>query len=78
MLFLSRFVFMFAVSQSPLAIASHADVFRGSSRVPSGAGTRDEPRLNPHGPDYLGYLCGGESLAPQKVVNTKRVHGPAN
>ena len=46
-----RFIFMFALSQSPLA--SHADVFRGSSRVPSGAGTRDEPlrtsawRLNP-------------------------------
>ena len=38
----SRFIFMFALSQSPLA--SHADVFRGSSRVPGGAGTRDEPQ----------------------------------
>ena len=37
----SRFIFMFALSQSPLA--SHSDVFRGSSRVPSGVGTRDEP-----------------------------------
>ena len=37
----SRFISMCALSQSPLA--SHADVFKGSSRVPSGAGTRDEP-----------------------------------
>ena len=26
-----------------LRVASHADVLRGSSRVPSGTGTRDEP-----------------------------------
>ena len=73
---------MFALSQSPLA--SHSDVFRGSSRVLNEVGTRDEPlerlrgRLNPRRPDFLGYLCGGESLASQKVVNAKELRSPAN